>query len=173
MENRPYGRFSILILLFLFGTLLPFPLFPIKFFLIKKRFPVDGGVLQPFHILFHLFVSDFRINLCGLDTHMPHHSGHRFNWNAQRECDMGAEIMPCLMKVKRKTVSLSQFCDMPEKITAAVKVEYLVAFPLALIFFEYPHRDVQQTDGGQGVALLPPNVDPPRAVISLRDVVHT
>lgn len=57
-ENGETGRAAASPFFSSSGTLLPFPPFPIKLFLIKECFPVDGGVLQFFHVLFHLFVSD-------------------------------------------------------------------------------------------------------------------
>ena len=154
------------------GTLLPFPPFPFKLFLIKECFPVDGRVLQFFHVLLHLFVGDFRINLRGLDAQVSHHAGHRLNRDTQRKRDMGTEIMPGLVKGQRKAVCLSQFRNEREEILAAIKVEHLVAVSLVFVLLDYFHRDVQQPDRGQRVRLLPPVVYPPCAVFRLRDVVR-
>lgn len=65
-----------------YTVLLP-SFFPIKFLLIKESPTVDGRVLQLFHVLLNFLVSNFRIKLCGLDAHMPHHPGNRLDRDAQ------------------------------------------------------------------------------------------
>ena len=80
--------------------------------------------------------------------------------------------MSCLMEGQREAVHFSQFRNKGEEILAAVKVEHLVAVSLALILFDYFHRDVQEPDGRWCVRLLSPVVYPPSAVVSLCDVVR-
>lgn len=126
---------------------------------------------QSFHVLVHLRVGDMRVNLRGGNGGVPHHAADRFYRHAERERDMGTEIMPCLVEGQVKAVGPSQFLCQRDEISAGVNVEYLVPGSSGTVLLDDPKGDIQQADGRGRAGFLPADMDPPRAVAVLRDIL--
>ena len=77
----------------------------------------------------------------------------------------------CKMKGQIKAISLSQFTCQHDKIPAGVNVEYFIPSSLAAVFLDDPEGNIQQTDGRKRVGLLPVDMNPPGAVLSLRNII--
>lgn len=63
---------------------------------------IDPVCLQNLHVLIHLLVRHLCVKLCGGNRHVSHHTADRFYRNAERERDVGSEIMPGLMETEKR-----------------------------------------------------------------------
>lgn len=85
---------------------------------------------------------------------------------------MGSVIMPGLVEGQIKSIGLSQFFCQHDKITASVNVEYLVPGSLATVLLYDLERNIQQTDRGKRIGLLAVDMNPPSAVVCLRNIIY-
>lgn len=102
---------------------------------------------------------------------MSHHAADRLYRHTEREGDVGPEIMPGLMVGQIKAIYLSQLSCQCYKISTIVNIEYLVPGSLATIFLDDLKGNIQQADRRKRIRLLPVDVNPPCAVLSLRDII--
>lgn len=152
----------------------PFPvLSDSEVFFTKFGCCVEPVYLQNFHILIHLLVRHLCVKLCGGNRHVPHHTADCFYRNAERERDMGPEIMPGHVEGQIETVHIPQFPCQHDKISPAIKIEHLVSLPLVTVFLNNPQRYIQQADRGRRICLLPAYMNPPRTVIGSCDITRS
>ena len=103
---------------------------------------------------------------------MSHHPAYRLYRNAERKGDVGTKIMPGLVKGQIKTLDLPQFPSHQDKIPAGINIEHLVSASLAAVFLYDLEWNIQQADRGKRVGLLPVDMNPPYAILRLRNIIY-
>ena len=103
---------------------------------------------------------------------MSHHTAYRLYRDTQRESDVGSVIMPGLVEGQIKSIDLSQFFCQHDKITTSINVEHLVPGSLATVLLYDLERNIQQTNRGKRIGLLAVDMNPPSAVVGLRNIIY-
>ena len=85
---------------------------------------VDPVCLQNLHVLIHFLVRHLRVKLCGGNRHVSHHAADRFYRNAERERDVGPEIMPGEVECQIETVHIPQLTCQHDKVIPNINIEH-------------------------------------------------